>query len=816
MKCRKSHTNKAMSSGETSMQVEAVQTGRRIPGLAVLVLLGLTLVMFADVLFTSQPIALSRRGTDISMQFIYLRDFGFGELADGNLPLWNPHLFSGAPFVGGFLSAMLYPPNLLHLVLPDTLAINWLIASHVFLCGLGMYVWSRSKGLSWPASLLAGSIFMFCGAYFLHIFAGHLTVVLTAPWIPLFFWSLDKYRLTRSPGRWFAGTFFLAMAVLAGHPQTVFYTLIAAGLYCSIDWVKAQHRGWLLAGWSSMLMAAFALAAIQILPGLAMTGESVRSQNNYAFATQCSFPPENFITLLAPCFLGDDIHLPYWGRWYIWEMCLFIGVIGLVLAIYGMLRGPKEQRRLLWLLILILLLLALGSNTPFYKMLYDYIPGISTFRANCKFGLEASLFLALLAGIGFDVFHRSCSHTGKRRCPTALLITVTTGAMLTAAAALLFYHSADNAPFGWWEDFIHAMSTTGETFMRHEYYSFPAFPCDAAKFTSYGLFITAGTLLLLTISLWTVRYADWIKYAPIALAVIEIFAFARFYRATYDPSDKSPAMMNVERFIKEHPGDYRILNTDIAEIDSAMSMNAKDIWGYDPIVSLRYAQFMAFTQGQDPDSATIYLKFPHFHKLYSMLRARYRFSFENNEFKVLDAGEPLPRLLLVRDYQVLQNRDQIFAALDNSSFDPAQQVILEADPQMQGWRPNAKVKNSSDSVTIVDSSTDHLTIEAEVSEPAILLITDGYSRDWQASALPGSNQDSYQIMPANYVLMAIPLQKGYHRFIVEYLPASFVAGEWISIAGLLIYASMLGWYALSLYQGIPWPPLRKLTGKGNN
>ena len=90
-------------------------------GIAVTVYLVFTVGMFSDVLFSSEELVLSNRSTDIRVQFAHWRYFGFEHLRQGNLPLWNPHIFSGAPFFGGFQSAMLYPPNFLYLILHQEL-----------------------------------------------------------------------------------------------------------------------------------------------------------------------------------------------------------------------------------------------------------------------------------------------------------------------------------------------------------------------------------------------------------------------------------------------------------------------------------------------------------------------------------------------------------------------------------------------------------------------------------------------------------------------------------------------------------------------
>src|SRR5262245_2290973 len=75
----------------------------------------LTLAMFFDLLFTSARV-ISSDGADLSLQFVAWRDFGFSQLRQGHLPLWNPHVYGGAPYFAGFQAALLYPPNWLHLI----------------------------------------------------------------------------------------------------------------------------------------------------------------------------------------------------------------------------------------------------------------------------------------------------------------------------------------------------------------------------------------------------------------------------------------------------------------------------------------------------------------------------------------------------------------------------------------------------------------------------------------------------------------------------------------------------------------------------
>ena len=94
-------------------------------------------------------------------------------------------------------------------------------------------------------------------------------------------------------------------------------------------------------------------------------------------------------------------------------MCLFIGVSGLALAVYGAVRGRREHRRALIPLVVIMLVLALGANTPLFQLLYRWMPGFDQFRANAKFIMEASLVPGHAGGAGLDrLLHDSRATNG--------------------------------------------------------------------------------------------------------------------------------------------------------------------------------------------------------------------------------------------------------------------------------------------------------------------------------------------------------------------------------------------------------------------
>jgi hypothetical protein len=258
-----------------------------------------------------------------------------------------------------------------------------------------------------------------------------------------------------------------------------------------------------------------------------------------------------------------------------------------------------------------------------------------------------------------------------------------------------------------------------------------------------------------------------------------MFWFAHQARPTFDSA--SVINRDEELFLREHPGNYRILNR--FNPNSAMSMRVSDLWGYDASVVRRYAEFMAWTQDEDPDKATQDVTFKWADPLFSLLRLRYILLPQPGNFRSLEVETPpLPRVLLISKYRIAKFRDAIFTALRAPDFDPRVEAILENEPD-----PPPVPTEVPGTAQIVAETTDDLTIEADVVQPAILLITDVYTPSWRAVSMPGSIQSHYRLQPANYILRAVPLAAGHHRFRVEYFSPEFEIGKWISLVATVLF-----------------------------
>src|SRR6185436_19489062 len=120
---------------------------------------------------------------------------------------------------------------------------------------------------------------------------------------------------------------------------------------------------------------------------------------------------------------------------------------------------------------------------------------------------------------------------------------------------------------------------------------------------------------------------------------------------------------------------------------------------------------------------------------YRLLRLRHALLRGPGGWQLRELPDPLPRLLLLHDCPRAAGRDAVLAALAADGFDPGTTAIVETEPQ-----PAPEPARGEEHVELVDESTDQLTIEAQLSAPGLLLVTDGYSDGWVARGLPGSVQ----------------------------------------------------------------------------
>src|SRR5688572_13822502 len=81
----------------------------------------------------------------------------------GHVPLWNPEIFGGMPFVAGMHGDVLYPTAWLRLLLPTHVAMNLGFVVHYVLAALFTYWFLRRWRVSWNGAVVGGIAYQLAG-----------------------------------------------------------------------------------------------------------------------------------------------------------------------------------------------------------------------------------------------------------------------------------------------------------------------------------------------------------------------------------------------------------------------------------------------------------------------------------------------------------------------------------------------------------------------------------------------------------------------------------------------------------------------------
>jgi len=789
------------------------------PALLVLVIIGL----LWPALFGSSGQVLSAAGTDIEMQFFGWRQFGFGELAKGHFPLWNPHVFCGTPFVGSLQSALLYPPNWIFLILPLVKAVNWNIATHAMLAGIAMYSWARYRRVSRTGATLAGLTYMLSAHYFLHIMPGHLPWLCVTAWTPMVLMCCDglidigenappkKKSLYRQLGPfrpyigWMLfGAFILTMQVLAGYPQPVYVAGLIGSIYLALNLLIQPlldrlfrrpgkkydfiHITKGLCAWFGIYVIAALICAVQLGAGIATANESGRAGGTpFEFSASYNMPWQNLITILVPHFWGTGLgqgNTPsaYTSEWLIWEMIAFFGTISLALIILQLIAGSSRSRRFGVGIAIFSTIVCLGITTPLYKLMFDLVPGFSRFRGPSKWFWVTTLLLCPVVGMGWDVLR---SRTKSAHWPAIFL-------GIAGLAILGFGHhiqsSAGQGTQGYWGQTLSWMAAHDHQVVSSPLMGDAKFIEKTGGFTATQCYWAAGTMLLGAILFMLTRSQPRVAWLIAILIGAEMIVWAHSTYVTTDPIAKLPAPW--AEYADKIRGD-RVFYVIPRFENAPMTGGIDSIWGYDPIVLRRYVQFMVYCQNYEGkhthvnelvDSSIPIQGAP---EIFAMLRCRAVMLVDRGQAIVAELPEPMLRLHLIHSAEIVPGRNASFRRMSAPGFDPRTLVLLEKEPEITPT-------GSDGYAEVVHETTDEIEIKATAKQPTILLMTDAYSTGWRVRALPDSSQSDYQVMPANWVLRAVPLKAGTHHFIMEYRPAEYVAGKWISIVSLPLYLVGLG------------------------
>ncbi|NOT08329.1 MAG: hypothetical protein HOP28_09000 [Gemmatimonadales bacterium] len=326
------------------------------------------------------------------------------------IPLWNPYIFGGMPYVGGMHGDIFYPTAWVRWVLDFGPALNLTFASHLVLAGISAYAFTRALKASWAGALTAGLSYQLTGIVASLVSPGHDGKIFVYSLAPLLFLALMKGIRGRSIPAFGAAALTIGLS-LHGHPQVSYYLLVAAGIWTFflVFWSEAKPEGverWkFLALSAAVVVLGFGIYAIQALPFAAYIPFSPRAgggpSSGWEYATSYALPLGELWSAFYPQING--ILDSYTGTNPLKHHTEHVGVVVILLAICGI--GSASARRERWVLVgigLLFLLVSLGGHTPFYRLWYELMPKMKQVRAPAMALYLVALPIAVFAGFGLE------------------------------------------------------------------------------------------------------------------------------------------------------------------------------------------------------------------------------------------------------------------------------------------------------------------------------------------------------------------------------------------------------------------------------
>ena len=342
----------------------------------------------------------------------------------GKIPLWNPELFGGLPFVGAMHGDIFYPTALLRLVLPTGTAMNLGFIAHYVLAGLFAYLLLRRLRASWAGAVTGGLAYQLSGVIGSYVSPGHDGKLFVTALLPLALIGLIMGMRERRLEGYGVLALTVGLALVSPHAQMTYYLLLAAGVFALYlafgEPVPGRLIGTRIADLARALGAVvlgFGIGMIQILPFFEYLPYSPRAQGYQGFegSTSYAIPWSHVPEFFVASFVGKTPDGTYWGPNGLKLHSEYLGLPVLALAVLG--AADRQRRRLvLWMggLGLLFLLISLGAGTPFYRVWWAVMPFVKQTRAPGMALYVVALVLALLAAIGAD---RALAGEGRRHHP---------------------------------------------------------------------------------------------------------------------------------------------------------------------------------------------------------------------------------------------------------------------------------------------------------------------------------------------------------------------------------------------------------------
>lgn len=756
---------------------------------------------------------------DLLPFFIPPRQFWVEEVKNFVFPLWNPHYFNGHPLFATLQPGVLYPFSVLYFFLPFNWAFNLNIELHFALSGIFTYLLMRGMNASQGAAIISAIGFMFSG----YLISVHhlLSTLLSVTWVPLFFLcyfsAIKNNRLDHAILSGLVGVvMFLGGGVEVCYLTfgVVFFLTLLPELVMPEEALPGLKRRLFL--FVLFCLIFFGISAVQLIPFIELSKLSVRSGGlSYFQAGVWSLHPYDLVEFFLPDQYGlaTDIK-KFWG-YQNWLRTIYMGGIPFILTLFFLKIWDRRVKGFL-LLFFISLGLAMGKNTLFHPLLYDYLPFFNKLRYPVKFIFLAVLILSITAGLGYDYFKKEFAGNNPESHRWARYI-LSIGFFFMLVFGLL---NIFNEPL--------------VTYFKEIGWDHPTYNETERNIFNIKRFLALSSLFCLGLFLYSkpIFKNRFVLGGMIALFILDLF-FAHFMFYKKENFKEFQKVSENAKFIQSDPELFRIFVTHktrkgemlIKKIWKPLEIKKEkfilgilnnqrhfdidgigvtqqerwnkimDLIKFAPVLdsanllNLMNVKYVVSKQSfSSPDFKLVRFYFP------ETQNEKKRKEWENAfTLKIYENKKMLPRAFLVPQCKVVTSEKEYKEIFQSKTFNPEEVLLLDAEPKLVPC--NGEIAHEKKEPVKIDSyksNTVDLTVHSESRQ--FLFLSDSYYPGWKAYV----DGEETEILRANYLFRAILVEPGEHQVRFEYDPLSFKLGMAITFLTFLV----CGAYFLKIRVGL--------------
>lgn len=755
---------------------------------AVILLVFLCLIFFFDVLFLGNVFyAGDNLSINVPSKFLFFRMLG-----QGQLPLWNPYIFSGTPFLADINLGLLSPFNIFYLFFTPLRALSFSIISGVLFVGVSMYWLGRSLKLSRFASVTVASVFMFSGSLMTHTM--NTAILNTVVWIPLLFVSIKRLIETGKVKYAFYSAISLTLSFYGGHIQYFYYIALFSFFYLIYQSILLKEK---IKYVCFIFIPVLFLSAIQLLPFSEYSQFSTRPvfDINYAHGSTSLF---SYIHLLLPNFFGIMRDGTSWGATA--DINGFVGMIPFLLAVWVMFRNKSKKVLFFTFSVIITFLLALGKYSPLYLLAFYILPFFSRFRSTTSILIIYTFSLSILAGYAIDYLFQKLKVNAKTKQISILIF-------LVSSIILLF--SAIYIRLNMFPQFVSIIKTINVIQKTAFFTRFLEYSSSRMQIIFHlwadNISILAFFLTLFFLFIYLLKKQQCItqiqKFIFLLLVVSELFIFgSNNYIVSQENNLQTPK--EISNFFQKDTSRFRVLTMidpgakppfadpsffkteaikalTFLQANTNILQGVEIVGGYASIVHKDYSNYISYKRSDDPTGIT--LPYPGMRQL-DELGVKY----------IITAGRYEKELQEDRQYKlVFEYRDKkinrIFHIYQNLKSFP-RVYVLNGKNEMTGLASILLYKSNEIKILIISP------------EKGRLILTDIYYPDWSVKV----NGKTIPITKYK-IFRSVPIEKGKSEVVFTYLPKSFIIGATLSVVNWIFVLGFLGFVLIKEHQNISKP-----------